>query len=44
MREFGEWDDDFVQILDAEIARLDDDLNARWLNDLRSSSDSPDGP
>ena len=37
------FDSDFVRLLDAEIARLDDDLNARWLDDMRSPASSPTG-
>ena len=44
MRDHGEWDPDLVRLLDAEISRIDDDINERWLNDLRSAGDSPDRP
>ncbi len=44
MRDLGEWDPDLVRLLDAQIARLDDDLNERWLNDMRSAADDADGP
>ncbi len=37
MRDPGEWDPDLVRLLDAQIALLGDDINARWLDEMRSS-------
>jgi hypothetical protein len=36
IRDAGVWDPDLVRLLDAEIARLGDDVNARWLDEMRS--------
>ncbi len=35
-RDPGEWDPDLVRLLDAQIALLGDDSNARWLDEMRS--------
>ena len=43
MRDLGEWDADLVLLLDAQLERLDDDLSERWLDDMRSAPDGPDG-
>ena len=36
VRDPGEWDPDLVRLLDAQIAKLGDDINARWLDEMRS--------
>jgi hypothetical protein len=36
MRDPGKWDPDLVRLLDAQIAKLGDDVNARWLDEMRS--------
>ncbi len=36
VRDPGEWDPDLVRLLDAQIAKLGDDVNARWLDEMRS--------
>ena len=43
MRDQGEWDPEFVRLLDAQIERLGDDLSTRWLDDMRSAAGSPTG-
>ena len=37
VRDLGGWDLDLVRLLDAQIALLGDDINARWLDEMRSS-------
>ncbi len=36
MRDPGGWNPDIVRLLDAQIALLGDDINARWLDEMRS--------
>ena len=36
VRDPGEWDPDLVRLLDAQIAKLGDDVNTRWLDEMRS--------
>ena len=44
MRDTGEWDSEFARLLDAQIARLDQDTSEHWLNDMRSATDPDEQP
>ena len=36
MRDSGDWGPNLSRLLDAQIAQLGDDINARWLDEMRS--------